>query len=69
MTPFSDHINTISFDICHCYDFFIGVLAVYLIKTMVIQKVQTLQKELEGNYQDLEVLRSKKANNFKKLEE
>ena len=36
MTPFSDHINAISFDICHCYDFFIGVLAVYLKKTMVM---------------------------------
>ena len=34
MTPFSDHIDTISFDICHSYDFFIDVLAVYMKKTM-----------------------------------
>ena len=36
ITPFSGHINVISFDICHCFDFFMGVLAVYLKKTMVM---------------------------------
>jgi len=40
-----------------------------LIKTTLMQKVQTLQKELEEKCHDLEVLRCEKAENTKKLED